>query len=241
MSKRQLLLLSSSKVYGHEFLEYAANDVIELLNRNKVSTVLFIPYALSNHDEYLQKVEKPFRQWGFKVDGIHNQENLVHSVETSEAIFVGGGNTFRLLKTLYDLNLVPVIRKRVLHNGIPYMGASAGTNVATRSINTTNDMPIVFPPTFEALKLVPFNINPHYIDADENSKHKGETREERILQYLEEKDCSAVLGLREGSTLCVEGNYAVLKGISGARLFIKNKQPVELKVGTNISYLLKEE
>lgn len=240
MAKRQLLLLSSSKVHGFEFLEYAAQDINDLLSRNKVSTVLFIPYALSNHDDYLKKVEVPFRKWGYKVEGIHNQEHPIEAVKKSEAIFIGGGNTFRLLKTLYDHKLIQPIRTRVLQDGIPYIGTSAGTNVATRSINTTNDMPIVYPPSFEALKLVPFNINPHYLDADPSSKHKGETREERILQYLEEDNSYSVLGLREGATLSVEGNNAVLKGISGARLFVKGKDPTELEVNANVSFLLKD-
>lgn len=240
MAKRQLLLLSSSKVNGFEFLEYAAQDINDLLSRNKVSTVLFIPYALSNHDDYLKKVEVPFRKWGYKVEGIHNQEHPIEAVKKSEAIFIGGGNTFRLLKTLYDHKLIQPIRTRVLQDGIPYIGTSAGTNVATRSINTTNDMPIVYPPSFEALKLVPFNINPHYLDADPSSKHKGETREERILQYLEEDNSYSVLGLREGATLSVEGNNAVLKGISGARLFVKGKDPTELEVNANVSFLLKD-
>ncbi|XP_018578426.1 alpha-aspartyl dipeptidase [Anoplophora glabripennis] len=237
---RQILLLSSSKVHGHEFLEYAANDICEVLNGNKVSTVLFIPYALSDHDAYLKKVEIPFKKWGYCVEGIH-KVNPLEAVEKAEAIFVGGGNTFRLLKTLYDLNLVKAIAKKVLKDGIPYIGTSAGTNVATRSIHTTNDMPIVYPPTFEALNLVPFNINPHYLDADPNSKHKGETREERILQYLEEKESNTVLGLHEGSTLYIKDNTVILKGLKGARLFIKGKDPLEIDVGSNLSYLLKTE
>lgn len=210
------------------------------MQRNKVSTVLFVPYALSDHDAYLEKVEQPFKKWGYKVDGIHKQEHPVDSIGSSEAIFIGGGNTFRLLKTLYDLNLIEAIRKRVLQDGVPYIGASAGTNIATRSIHTTNDMPIVYPPSFEALKLVPFNINPHYIDAEPHSKHKGETREERIIQYLEEKESTTVLGLREGSTLHVEGPVATLTGILGARLFLKNKEPTEIYVGEDLSFLLKE-
>ncbi|CAH1118054.1 unnamed protein product [Phaedon cochleariae] len=239
MAKRQLLLLSSSNVHGHEYLEYAAKDICELLTLNNVSTVLFVPYALSNHEEYLKKVEQPFRRWGFQVESIHNQ-NPLEAVKQAEAIFIGGGNTFRLLKTLYDLNLVEAINERVLKNGIPYIGSSAGTNVATRSIHTTNDMPIVYPPSFDSLNLVPFNINPHYQDPDDGSKHKGETREERIMQYLEEKDSSHVLGLREGATLSVNGNTAVLKGLIGARLFIKGQKPREIDVGSDLSYLLKE-
>ncbi|ENN79539.1 alpha-aspartyl dipeptidase [Dendroctonus ponderosae] len=238
MAKRQLLLLSSSKVHGFEFLEYAAQDVNELLTRNKVSTVLFIPYALSNHDDYLKKVQIPFRKWGYKVEGIHQHEQPAEAVRQSQAIFIGGGNTFRLLKALYDKQLIDPIRNRVLKHGIPYIGTSAGTNVATRSINTTNDMPIVYPPSFEALNLVPFNINPHYLDPEPDSKHKGETREERILQYQEESTAHAVLALREGASLYVEGTHASLKGISGARLFLKNHDPKEIEVDANLSYLL---
>lgn len=203
--------------------------------------MLFVPYALSNHDEYLKKVSKPFQQLGYEVEGIHQHENPIEAVKKAQAIFVGGGNTFRLLKKLYDLNLVETIRKRVLNDGIPYIGSSAGTNVATRSINTTNDMPIVYPPSFEALKLVPFNINPHFLDVDPKSTHHGETREERIVQYLEEIDAATVLALREGSTLEVNDMQAKLIGIHNARLFVKNKDPVEVEVGTDLSFLLKEQ
>ncbi|CAG9769116.1 unnamed protein product [Ceutorhynchus assimilis] len=240
MAKRQLLLLSSSQLHGYEFLEFASRDITDFLSKNKVSTVLFVPFAIKDHNAYLKKVEKPLNQWGFKVEGIHNQENPVDAVEKAEAIFIGGGNTFRLLKALYDTKLVTAIRTRVLEEGVPYMGASAGTNVATRSINTTNDMPIVYPPSFEALKLVPFNINPHYIDAEPNSKHKGETREDRIRQYLEEKDSCTVLGLREGALLHVEGYNAVLKGFTGAKLFVRDQEPVEMKIGEDVSYLFKD-
>ncbi|XP_066260157.1 alpha-aspartyl dipeptidase isoform X2 [Euwallacea similis] len=173
------------------------------------------------------------------VESIHNLEEPVEAIQRSEAIFVGGGNTFRLLKALYDNNLIQPIRNKVLKHGIPYISASAGTNVATRSINTTNDMPIVYPPSFEALKLIPFNINPHYLDADLNSKHKGETRQQRIEEYLEEDDSSTVLGLREGGTLYVEGDNAFLKGVSGARLFVKGKEPVEIQLNSDLSQLLK--
>lgn len=155
------------------------------------------------------------------MDGIHLQEQPAEAVRQSQAIFIGGGNTFRLLKALYDNQLIDPIRNRVLKHGIPYIGTSAGTNVATRTINTTNDMPVVYPPSFQALDLVPFNINPHYLDPEPDSKHKGETREDRILQYQEESTARTVLGLREGASLYVEGNHASLKGISGARLFLK--------------------
>ncbi|CAG9864429.1 unnamed protein product [Phyllotreta striolata] len=237
MAKRQLLLLSSSRVHGCEYLEFAENDICELLQKSKVSKILFIPYALKDMDDYLRTVEKPFRKWGYKVESIHNS-NPLEAVNSAEAIFVGGGNTFRLLKTLYDLNLIDPIKKRI-EAGIPYIGSSAGTNVATIGINTTNDMPIVYPPSFKALNLVPFNINPHYIDAFPDSTHMGETREQRIEQYFEEEECYPVLGLREGSMLYVQGNTAVLKGISGAKLFKKNCEPEEFKVDSDLSCLLK--
>ncbi|XP_050302973.1 alpha-aspartyl dipeptidase isoform X2 [Anthonomus grandis grandis] len=210
-------------------------------NRNKVDTVLFIPYALKDHEAYLKKMAVPFTKWGYTLEGIHNCEDPVQAVNNAKTIYIGGGNTFRLLKALYDLKLIEPIRKRVLEQGIPYIGSSAGTNVATVSISTTNDMPICYPPTLKALNLVPFNINPHYQDPEPESKHKGETREERILQYLEEEDSYTVLGLREGTMLSVKGYNAVLRGIksSGARLFVKNQQPEEIEIGADLSRLLK--
>lgn len=175
---------------------------------------------MRDHDGYTNKLKNVIEPWNYKVEGIHTYENPVAAIKSAQAIFIGGGNTFQLLKGLYDNNIVDAIKKQVLQEGVPYIGSSAGTNVATVNICTTNDMPIVYPPSFDALKLVPFNINPHYLDPKPNDTHQGETREERILQYLEVPSSRPVLGLREGSTLHVEGNKATLKGVADARLFV---------------------
>ncbi|XP_018334772.1 alpha-aspartyl dipeptidase [Agrilus planipennis] len=240
MSRRQLLLLSSSRVYGYKYLELAAEFIQQLLASNDVRQVLFIPYALKDHDKYLEIVKEPLERWGWEVVGIHQFKDPVAAAEKAEAFFIGGGNTFRLLKTLYDLNLIEVIRRRVLEDGIPYIGSSAGTNVATRSIHTTNDMPIVYPPSFEALNLIPFNINPHYVDKDPTSKHMGETREERILQYQELPEAGPVLGLREACVLCIDGDKVTLKGKNASRLFIPGKTPKEITPNSDLSYLLQK-
>ncbi|XP_074155103.1 alpha-aspartyl dipeptidase-like [Sminthopsis crassicaudata] len=234
---RRLLLVSNSRLHGEGYLEHCEEQVRSFFG-GIVKRVLFIPYALHDRDAYAKTAREKFESLGYGLDSIHESPDPVEAVRKSEAIFVGGGNTFRLLKTLYDLNLIPEIRKRVLLAGVPYMGSSAGTNVATISINTTNDMPIVFPPSFEALGFVPFNINPHYLDPDVNSTHMGETREERILQYHEEPDTPPVLGLREGSMLLVEGNKATLLGRSKARLFLRGQTPKEQEPGSDLSFLL---
>ena len=201
--------------------------------------VLFIPYASTkpnSYDDYTEKVGAPLRSWGFKVNGIHESSDEVQAVKNAQAIFIGGGNTFLLLKTLYEKHLVEAIRNRVLDDNVPYIGSSAGTNVATASIHTTNDMPIVLPPTFYALQLTPFNINPHYLDPATDGTHKGETREERINEFHHLNN-NPVLGLREGSALLVDGEKAVLVGHTPARLFKRGEQPQEFPVDTDFSFL----
>ncbi|XP_061389876.1 probable alpha-aspartyl dipeptidase [Musca vetustissima] len=239
MAERSLLLLSSSRVHGYGFLEHAKTDITNFFNKRKVQTILFVPYALKDHDKYTATVREALTPWGYKVEGLHTKEDPVKAVNTAEAIFIGGGNTFVLLKTLYENNLVDVIRDRVLNHGIPYMGSSAGTNVATASINTSNDMPVAYPPTFVALNLVPFNINPHYLETDPNTQHKGETRDQRINEYLEyETQSRGVLGLREGTALLVEGEKATLVGDRRAKLFRPNQEPVEYEPNADLSFLL---
>ncbi|XP_069471630.1 alpha-aspartyl dipeptidase-like [Ambystoma mexicanum] len=235
--RRRLLLISNSTLHGGSYLEHC-HDQIRAFLGEQVKRVLFIPYALHDRDSYAKTARKKFESLGYGLDSIHESSNPIEAVRKSEAIFIGGGNTFRLLKALYDNGLITEIRKRVLEDGIPYIGSSAGTNVATISINTTNDMPIVFPPSLMALELVPFNINPHFLDPDGSSKHMGETREQRISQYHEELNTPPVLGLREGSLLLVEGDKATLLGRTGARLFMRGKAPTEHIPGADFSSLL---
>jgi len=238
-ARRHLLLLSNSTLHPSGYLEYAKEHITKFLTGQNVKKVLFVPYALKDHDGYAETARTAFSGMGFELASIHESEDPKEQVQSAQALFIGGGNTFRLLKCLYDHDIVEAIRKRVLEEGMPYIGSSAGTNVATVSINTTNDMPIVYPPTFQALGLVPFNINPHYLDADPNSTHKGETREQRILQYHEEEATPPVLALREGSILHVQGDKdATLLGTFDARLFVRAKQPQEFPPQTNFGFLL---
>ncbi|XP_041857628.1 alpha-aspartyl dipeptidase [Melanotaenia boesemani] len=237
--KRRLLLVSNSTLHGSGYLDHCQQHICNFFGKS-VKRVLFVPYALHDRDAYTKTARNKFKTLGYEVDGIHEAADPVDAVRKAEGIFIGGGNTFRLLKSLYDNKVVTEIRKRVMEDGIPYMGSSAGTNVATISISTTNDMPIVFPPSFSAIGLVPFNINPHYLDPDPSSRHMGETREQRITQYHEELDTPCVLGLREGSMLLVEGNKATLLGTTNARLFARGKPSVEYDPGSDLSFLLSD-
>jgi dipeptidase E len=221
----KLLLISNSTIFGSSYLDHAENEIRNLLG--SVKRVLFVPYALCNRDAYAAKALQRFEAMGFGLDSLHQSSNPKSAVEKAEAIFIGGGSTFRLLKALYETDVMETIRRRV-GEGMPYIGASAGSNVACPTIRTTNDMPIVEPPSLNALGLVNFQINPHYLDPDPNSRHMGETREERILQFHEENQ-TAVVGLREGAILRVEAGEVCLKGSTGARIFRRGMDPVEVQ------------
>jgi len=231
---KQLLLLSTSKLYGGEYLDHAEAEIRDFLRKS--GRVLFVPFAIADRDGYAAKTRERFTAMGFGLDSIHQASDKRQAISEAKAIFIGGGNTFRLLKTLYEFELLSLIRSRV-ENGLPYIGSSAGSNVAGPTIRTTNDMPIVEPPSLNALSLVPFQINPHYVDPDPDSTHMGETREERILQFLEEND-TPVVGLREGAMLRIEAGRAMLKGSTGARIFCKGRPPVEVLPGSDLKDLL---
>ena len=226
MSKR-LLLLSSSRVHGGGYLDHAEAEIRSFLKN--VSRVLFVPYALQDQDGYATVARQRFEAMGLALDSIHQAGDPRQAVQSAEAIFIGGGNTFRLLNLLYRLELLQTIRECV-KDGLPYMGASAGSNVAGPTIKTTNDMPIVQPPSFEALGLVPFQINPHYIDADPSSTHMGETREQRLREDLEENDVP-VVAIREPAIIHVEADVIALEGNAGAKIFRRGREPYEVASG----------
>jgi dipeptidase E len=229
-----LLLLSNSAAYGQAYLSHALEAISAHLSGRK--RLLFVPYALADHDGYTATVADAMRPIGIIVDGLHTQPDPVSAVGSAEAVFVGGGNTFRLLRTLRRAGLLARLRDRV-RGGLPYLGSSAGTNVACPTIRTTNDMPIVDPEGFDALDLIPFQINPHYLDPDPRSTHQGETRAQRLTEFCEENDVP-VLAMREGAWLRVHGGMASLHGANGAVLFRRGRQPEELVTDTNVSWLL---
>jgi dipeptidase E len=220
----RLLLISTSTVHGTGYLEHALPELRALLQ--DVTRVLFIPFALKDHDAYAVKARQAFGRIGCAVDSLHEAGDPRAALGGAQAVFCGGGNTFRLLNALYEREALPLIRRRVAE-GMPYTGASAGANLACPTIKTTNDMPIVQPPSFQALGLVPFQINPHYLDPVPGSTHMGETRETRIREFHEENE-TPVVGLREGAMLRVEDGRVWLKGQAGARVFRPGLEPAEV-------------
>jgi len=232
---KRILLISNSTLHGSSYLDHAENEIRDFLKDAK--SLLFVPYALFDRDEYAAMAAERFQRMGYELLSVHAAADPIRAVNNTDAIFIGGGNTFRLLKTLYETQLLEPIRQRVA-NGLPYIGSSAGSNVAGPTIKTTNDMPIVQPPSFDALGLVSFQINPHYLDPDPNSRHMGETREKRLQEFLEEND-TPVLGLREGAMALCENGQTILKGSTGARIFRRGMAPVETLPSDRLDELLR--
>jgi dipeptidase E len=234
MMTKRLLLISNSTLHGSGYLDHAEPELRSALG--STARVLFVPFALYDRDAYAASARQRFAAMGYQLDSIHDAADAGQAVETAEAIFIGGGNTFRLLDSLYQLDLLAPIRRRV-EDGMLYIGSSAGSVVAAPTIMTTNDMPIVQPPSFASLGLTSFQINAHYLDPDPNSTHMGETREERLNQFLEE-NATTVVGLREGCMIRAEQGVHQLKGRTGARIFRRGFAPVEVSPGSTIDELI---
>ena len=235
MSKK-ILIASTSTLHGGDYLAYLLPTLKTHFKDCK--TIIFIPYARPgglSHDDYTSKVKATFATINIDVKGIHEFENAATAIKNAEGIFTGGGNTFLLVSQLYKNNVMETLAN-VVENGTPYLGSSAGSNITGISMQTTNDMPIIYPPSFKTLGLIPFNLNPHYLDADLQSKHMGETRETRIKEFHAFNE-TPVLGLREGSWLEVNGKTIVLKGDLTARLFRQNQDPEEVASGIDLSFL----
>jgi dipeptidase E len=230
----RILLVSTSTVHGEGYLDHVEPELKSILGPARL--VLFFPFALQDRAGYAAKAVARFESMGYEMKSAHLARDPEKALAEADAIFIGGGNTFRLLKALQDLEFIEPIRRRV-REGIPYIGSSAGSNVAGPTIRTTNDMPIVEPRSFEALGLVPFQLNPHFQDPDPNSTHMGETREERIIQFLEENE-TPVLGLREGAWVRATAGSVILGGTNGARIFRRGEPPVEAVTGAELSSLI---
>lgn len=233
---KKIIIASTSTLHGGSYLDYLLPALQSHFKDCK--SILFIPYARPggiSHDEYTQKVSEAFKTINISVKGIHEFENTESAIKNAEGIFTGGGNTFLLVTQLYKNNIMQVLSETV-KNGTPYLGTSAGSNICGLSMQTTNDMPIIYPPSFQTLGLIPFNLNPHYLDPEEQSTHMGETREMRIKEFHAFNN-TPVLGLREGSWLEVKGDKITLKGDLSARLFQQNQVPIELESESDLSNL----
>ena len=237
-NRKRLLLLSSSRTAGTHYLEHAHTHLRGFLGA-RARSVLFVAYARvgRNYDEYTERVRANLAPLGYQVTGLHRSADPVHAVAAADVLMIGGGNTYHLLRELYAPNLLTVIRQRVAA-GMPYIGWSAGTNVACPTICTTNDMPVVWPGRCEALNLIPFQINPHYTDAHVPG-HQGETRAERLQEFTRANPDLPVVGLREGSGLRIEGDHIQLLGPHAARIFIRNAIH-EIASGEAIESLLRQ-
>lgn len=233
---KRIIIASTSTLHEGSYLEYLLPTLKEHFKNCK--NILFIPFARPggiSHTDYTAKAAQAFATINISVKGIHEFENPAEAIKTAEGIFTGGGNTFLLVTQLYQKKIMQLLSETV-KNGTPYLGTSAGSNICGLSMQTTNDMPIVYPPSFQTLGLIPFNLNPHYLDPDLQSKHMGETRETRIKEF-HAFNAIPVLGLREGSWLEVIGEKITLQGSLTACLFKQNEIPIELETESDLSGL----
>ncbi|HWS60558.1 MAG TPA: dipeptidase PepE [Flavobacterium sp.] len=229
MSKN-IIIASTSTLHGGDYLDYLLPEL--KIHFENCKTILFIPFARPSgitHEEYTDKVALAFAKIGIEVKGVHEYDDYSTAIKNAEGIFTGGGNTFLLVTQLYKFNVMNVLAE-VVKNGTPFLGTSAGSNICGLTMQTTNDMPIIYPPSFKTLGLIPYNLNPHYLDADLQSKHMGETRETRIKEF-HSFNTTPVIGLREGSWLEVKGENIILKGNLSARLFRQKQNPIEINSG----------
>ena len=228
-----ILLASTSTLYGGKYLEYIKSEIAELFTG--IDEIVFIPFARPggiSHDDYTQKATKFFAQLDITVKGLHTFDHPKTALYDAKGFFTGGGNTFLLVKTLHELDLMLALKENV-QNGKPYFGTSAGSNIGGLNMKTTNDMPIVYPPSFDCMGLVPFNLNPHYLDPNPDLKHNGETRETRIQEFLTQND-TKVVGLREGNWIRKIGNRITVEGNETTRIFENDKEPYEIMSGTEL-------
>lgn len=231
----ELLLLSNSMTEGYTYLEHAFGDIKDFFG-SETKKIAFIPYAgiTISFDAYETKVSNVFKDLGYEIHSVH-RGNPKEIIESCDGIAVGGGNTFNLLKMIYENDLIDLIRDKVI-NGMPYIGWSAGSNLACPTIRTTNDMPVVEPPSFKAFNFINYQINPHYLDAHP-SGHHGETREQRLLEFIEANPDTWVVGLREGSIIRVSVNQHKLLGTKQARIFKKGKEIFEIETNSFIDFI----
>ncbi|KQT18218.1 (alpha)-aspartyl dipeptidase [Chryseobacterium sp. Leaf404] len=228
-----IILASTSTIFGGNYLEYLKKELIELYK--ETNEIIFVPFARPggiSHDDYTEKARSFFETINIKVKGLHEFKAKNEALNKAKGYFTGGGNTFLLVKTLHEENLMFVLKENV-ENGKPYLGCSAGSNIGGLNMKTTNDMPIVYPPSFDCMGLVPFNINPHYLDPNPELKHNGETRETRIKEFLTQNDIK-VVGLREGNWIRRIGDKITVEGSELTRIFEKGKEPYEIEAGTSL-------
>ena len=233
---KNMIIASTSTVHGSGYLAYILEELADLYK--DTNEVLFIPYARPGgitHDEYTAIAAKAFSKIGKTVRGVHEFENPNEAVSNAKGIFTGGGNTFLLVSQLYKTEVIISLREAIF-NGTPYLGTSAGSNICGLTMQTTNDMPIIYPPSFKTLGTIPFNINPHYLDPIEGDTHMGETRETRIKEF-HKFNTIPVVGIREGSWIRVVDEKISLEGPHTARIFEQDKTPYELATNSTIEFL----